>query len=111
MQRFYGIDLRGAQMGARRLLALLRGLPDDAACKRDVWTLRDEVAAKTLEAVDHWGRVHAMLFGDKRAQDRQPPVMVAAPSRATATQPRKEPITDPRAIAAWLGTNMGGKRA
>lgn len=110
-QRYYRLDIRQpCNRGARRMLVLLRGLPEDAAVWRDnIWTLRDEVLAKTLEATDYWGRNIAGALGIKDAGKQQPPVMVSSDARAAATAPPPKRIeSDPAAIRQFFASKMKG---
>lgn len=64
------LDLRHAirHYGARRLIALIAGLPDDSQIGRDEqpWTFRDELAALQLEQTGEWGRALALVFAGKK---------------------------------------------
>ncbi len=72
-QRFYHLDLRVqiAQETPRRLLVLIQGLPADAATWRPDtggWTTQDELAAGTMELMDSWFRILALVGGAKKQQ-------------------------------------------
>lgn len=92
-------------MPARRLWALIKGLPAESATARaagQAWTLRDEMQAAHLEAADRWGRqIHAALLrlgGVKRLPQYGPPVTVSHPDRP-APKPAKR-VSMAEAMAA-----------
>lgn len=89
----------GGELGVRRLWALVNGLPEDSATHRETWTLRDEVAAATVEIVDFWGRVGAQLQGVK-PRDLPDPVRIPRPGDEERNKPKIE--KDPRKIAAFF---------
>lgn len=109
-QRYYRLDIRQAEnRGARRLLALLRGLPEEAATWRgNIWTLRDEMTAKTLEGIDWWGRHIAGALGMKDAGKSQPMQLVVAEARTAAIAPPKPKVeTNPDVIQAFFAKTLG----
>jgi hypothetical protein len=107
------LDLREAVAldTPRRLLALIRGLPPDAATFRDEqpsWTQRDELLATLVEVTDAWGRqVVATLVALHGGKVRLPePVRVRHPERAEAEPPEKHITTDAAEIAAFFKTRV-----
>jgi hypothetical protein len=88
-------------VGVRRLLALVNGLPPEAALWREemAWTAQDELAARSIEVIDGWGRAHAQLMGARR-RELADPIHVPRPGERPAAA--REIETDPRRIAAWF---------
>lgn len=121
MQRFYRCDLAVEINGisARRLLALVAGLPPDAAVNRDgkQWTDDREFAARIVERVDYWGAKHAELLAmqaiakpaDRRRfmEALEPSVRFGHPERGTAAaeKPNRKVTVDLRDLAAFIGRN------
>jgi len=107
------LDLREA-VGVdspRRLLALIRGLPPEAAAFREdqpTWTQRDELLATLIEVTDAWGRqVVATLVALHGGKVRLPePVRIQHPERAEAEEPEKHITTDAAEIAAFFHTRV-----
>ncbi len=97
-QAHYGIDLRRALWGpiplsARRLLALVKGLPPGSALHRSVdpegygWTNNEELLATLLEVTDLSNRMFYSANSGKNA--RQPvPLTVVRPGAAKSAAKR-----------------------
>lgn len=72
--------------GCRRILALVKGLPEDAACNRrdgKVWTGMHELVAFQIELTDVWGRnLYALMykkFAGKKPEDFGEPLRIPRP--------------------------------
>jgi hypothetical protein len=106
---------------ARRVLALVKGLPADAAFLREEtkWTRDDEFAALTIETIAQWGRSnfllgwHQFMLAHRSATGKLPPTMLRElladperldhPSRPAPPEPPKPKLeTDPAAIQRWF---------
>jgi hypothetical protein len=78
-------------LSARQLLVYIDGLPADAyTWGYDGWSVRDELAAQTLELLDVTRRQTLQVLGDKktRAQvKREKPLQVARPE---SVRPKKK---------------------
>jgi hypothetical protein len=73
--------------GARRLWALVNGLPADAATWRNgvLWTDSDYMLALVAELVDGWGAANARVHGVK--QNSLPkPLEITRPQRSDDTE-------------------------
>lgn len=73
-------------MSLRRLWALAKGLPRDAAVRKHNWTQTDELLAGQIEGSDFWGRqivtAIAALGGQKlRQRDLPRPIHIDHPER------------------------------
>jgi hypothetical protein len=101
-QRYYRLDLREDVGGARRLWALVQGLPPDAACWReDMFTRQEEFAAAQIEVTDQWLSNLAQLLGAKR-QSLPKPIRVPRPGDGRVQ--RAEIETDPMKIERFFNT-------
>lgn len=113
MMRFYGIDLRRMDVGARRLWAYVQALPRDAATFREEvekeWRLHDELLASILEATDYWGRVAAGVWGVKGSElgKMHPPRMVEHEGRMVRAA-RKALTSDPAQIRSFFRQHVAG---
>lgn len=79
-QRFFHLDLRFEveRTGARRLCALVEGLPADAAVWRDDgFTRGEELAAIAVERADAWGK--ALWEIAARSHLKEPPKEIGNP--------------------------------
>ncbi|HEV2791874.1 MAG TPA: hypothetical protein VGV69_11300 [Solirubrobacterales bacterium] len=92
----------------RRLLALVAGLPTEAAIWRQeqsAWGQQDELLATCIEVVDSWGRqllsALVAVHGGK-LQGSSEPLRIRHPDRPEPEKPAAEPATDPAQIAAFL---------
>lgn len=82
------------QIGCRRLWVLVNGLPPDAAVFRvggQQWTLRDEINAQILEAVDRWGWVSARLRVDPKHHRMLPDAPISVPRPRHDGEPDESP--------------------
>lgn len=71
----------------------MNGLPPEAAVFRidgRRWTLRDEISALTLEAVDRWGWVLARLKVDPKHHGKLPDRPISFPRPAAERKPVAE---------------------
>lgn len=92
-------------MGCRRLLALIEGLPADAAVWQDDhhgWTQAHELAALAVEVSDQWGRILAQAWGLKKLPK---PPEITHPGRPRS-HPARKLTSDPREIQAWFAQHM-----
>ena len=87
----------------RRILALIQGLPIDSATWRQDkpgWTNQDELAARAVEGVNHWGFITARLLGAKK-----PPLVersLTHPDRPT-DEAEKPEAASPAEVAKFFG--------
>lgn len=110
-QRYYRLDLRRElnATGVRRLLALIEGLPVDAAVWREDkpgWTQADELAALQIEMADMWGRILAMCLGAKSGKLPKPPQLTHPDRVRLKEKPRV--TTDQAEIAAFFSRHLKG---
>lgn len=92
---------------ARRLWALVRHLPPESPVwANEGWTHRDEIAARTMELVDGWGRIQATVAGadpKKLPKDaREYGARIQRPETPRAEKPKKKITTDTAEIAAFF---------
>lgn len=104
------MDLRHAlqQSGCRRLWALVRGLPVDAALWRDGrrWTQADELAAIAIERGDIWGHRLAVASRAFKRVPEMPPI--EHPERRPAEPELVRPRMSSRAeIRRFAGVVQG----
>lgn len=95
--------------GCRRLWALFKALPPEAAVWRhDSFTTTDELLAQLLERTDAWQRaIFTALIPPKKGQPRR----ISLPAPVEILRPDDEPPqrkveTDPRVIAAWFSQHF-----
>lgn len=88
--------------GARRLCALIDGLPPDSALHRTAWSLELELAALRLERHEFWSQQLIGMWAAKGS--RLPPaIQISHPDRpAQAPEARKQLVTDTAQIAAFF---------
>lgn len=113
--REYGLDLR-VEVGRstpRRLWALIKGLRSDSAtwAGESRWTRAEELMAQTLEYLDGWGHINAVVAGadpkklPRDARDyagiriQRPEDSTVAPQES---KPNRISTTDTRVIAQWF---------
>jgi hypothetical protein len=85
------------------MLALIQGLPHDAATFRDRpegWSHRDEIAASQIEVLDLWGRRWLSSQGLKGKL----PEAIRVPRPTDTGRRRKRVETDPQKIREWFST-------
>lgn len=106
------MDLRievGAS-GCRRLWALVRGLPVDAAVWRDGrhWTQQDELSAVAIERADVWG--HRLTVASRAFKGKVPEMpRIEHPDRRTAAvEPVRRAMSSRAEIRAFAGMVGGG---
>ena len=96
----YGIDLREAcygqpKVGARRIFALVRGLPMGGALHKALhpdtfaWTHQDELLAIIAEILDHGNRLFLMA-NTKKGAKMPPPLEIARPGRPSRKELEKQ---------------------
>lgn len=93
--------------GCRRLLALIRGLPEDAAIWRQDkprWTQEHELAAATVEALNHWLPILAAQWAAKGTKFPAPQRIFTHPDRPAERQSRV--TEDPDQIRSWFARHM-----
>lgn len=107
-QRYYALDLRHEVMhtGARRLGALVGGLPPDSALRRggSLWTLENELTAVGIELNQMWLSMVLSAWMAKGA--KVPPIVpITHADRPSAVADEPEPVrvkatSDPAVLAA-----------
>lgn len=111
-QHYYTMDLRHEIVvtGCRRLWALIKGLPVDAAVRRDgkLWTQEMELQATAMEHADVWGHRLALA---SRAFKRVPEM----PKFEHPDRPKPQPpepvvrrMSTPQEIMAFAMQTGGG---
>lgn len=99
--------------GCRRLLALINGLPVEAAVWRQdkpSWNQDHELLASLIETIDRWGRIQTDLACGKKVQVPAP-VRVTHPDRPEPAAPPKPKVTtDIAEIAAFFQRHVAGER-
>lgn len=108
--RYYGHDLRQLinTTGARRIWALVRGLPRDAALWReDVpgWTQAHELQAAQIEVTDAWLRAIWQVLYVQTFRKRPPnvrPVRIEHEDRRAAPATRRPVERNPQAIKRFF---------
>jgi hypothetical protein len=73
---------------------LVHGLPPEAAIwwvDGQQWTVRDELLAQAVERIDGWGRMNALLHGDKKLRKALPkkPLEVPRPGALAKGKPER----------------------
>lgn len=76
--------------GVRRLLALVKGLPQTATSARpeESWTRENELAARIAETIDAVGRAQLQAWTGKDAGN---PLVIEHPGRTTTETAKAEP--------------------
>jgi hypothetical protein len=95
--------------GCRRLWALVRGLPVDAAVWRDGkhWTQADELQAIAIERSDIWG--HRLTVASRAFKGRVPEMpRIEHPDRRVASPERSKPRMSSRAEIHAFARAVGG---
>jgi hypothetical protein len=110
-QHYYTMDLRVqvGVSGCRRLWALVRGLPVDAAVWRDGkhWTQRDELAAIGIERADIWG--HRLTMASRAFKGRIPEMpQIEHPDRRSGVEVPSRPRMSSRAEIRAFAGKVGG---
>lgn len=97
------------------MLALIKGLPSDAATWREDqpgWTRQDEWAALMIEALDHWGpMIFAALGGDMKKMPA-PARLFEHPDRPEPEKPEpkgKPRLATPADLEAYAKQKEGGE--
>jgi hypothetical protein len=103
-----------AQESPRRLLALIKGLPSDAAVWREDqpgWTRQDEWSALTIEALDHWGPLIFVALGGEASKLPSPVRLFEHPDRPGTGKPKpkgKPRLATPADLEAYAKQKEGG---
>lgn len=106
------MDLRHAivSTGCRRLWALVRGLPVDAAVHRDgkLWSQADELAAVAIERADVWGWRLTHATGRFRKVPEMPPIKHPARRKPEPVEPAERRMSTMDEISSFV-RKLGGE--